>query len=577
MGKTKIQKQLIDKTPNTEHLYENYEVQEVISEYTKDLESSSLNSDLGTGKRLKEVSDGTLLLTPRDINREENTSAGYDFANNASKEVFNNQTFQMETHVLDNLTPRLREFQTLTESETLRNSGKKVNFVVPMVNDGGYHWYGAIITFDPDSPSENKYSYTFLDSLKNEAGHCPNDIREKIENTFGKNIVHNAETRGFYQQPSGSLSCGACLSANLMMNTGVIPGEHRNGVDIDLRKEHFRMVPDMGWRNQPPTEAIADALYLLNSKDAKSELLDAAQNGTRDEFVRACSEWEQKLPDQKDLIVRFRSSVHTLCFDSRYNRKGKIDQLELNARLDQLELDFEQKKRIETTAKKFVTYINSADITGTQDFLASVDISDLKKMQQSPYYKENVNLDSPEGQAVDNIVNSYLQNKTSPSLDSKKLITKSVANLSNIHESIMNPTQFHDEPQQEKRIEEAARKFVMHLNAADLNGAQGFLVSTSASDLSKVQQSKYYKENVNLGSPEGKAINDSVNCYVKDKLESTPESKQALDRSVKDLIKTIAKKLNSILKTSPSKTNKPTINNLNKTQGKYRSSGTRSM
>ena len=138
-------------------------------------------------------------------------------------------------------------------------------------------------------------------------------------------------------------------------------------------------------------------------------------------------------------------------------------------------------------------------------------------MQQSPHYKENVNLDSPEGQAVYNIVNSYLQDKTSPSLDSKKLITKSVENLSNIHESIMNPTQFHDEPQQEKRIEEAARKFVMHLNAADLNGAQGFLVSTSARDLSKVQQSPYYKENVNLYSPEGKAINDSVNCYVKDK------------------------------------------------------------
>ena len=70
MGKTRTQEQLLDKTPSTKHLYENYEVQEVIQAYTKDLELSSLNSDLGTGTRLKEVANGTLLLTPRDINKE---------------------------------------------------------------------------------------------------------------------------------------------------------------------------------------------------------------------------------------------------------------------------------------------------------------------------------------------------------------------------------------------------------------------------------------------------------------------------------------------------------------------------
>ena len=70
MGKTKTQELLSDKTPNTKHLYENYEVQEVIQAYTKDLELSSLNSDLGTGTRLKEVGDGSLLLTPRDINKK---------------------------------------------------------------------------------------------------------------------------------------------------------------------------------------------------------------------------------------------------------------------------------------------------------------------------------------------------------------------------------------------------------------------------------------------------------------------------------------------------------------------------
>ena len=70
-----MQKQLLDKTPNTSHLYENYEVQEVIQAYTKDLELSSLNSELGTGARLKEVGGNTLLLTPRDINKEENTSS----------------------------------------------------------------------------------------------------------------------------------------------------------------------------------------------------------------------------------------------------------------------------------------------------------------------------------------------------------------------------------------------------------------------------------------------------------------------------------------------------------------------
>lgn len=116
MGKTKTQKQLLDKTPNTKHLYENYEVQEVIQSYTKDLELSSLNSTLRTGTRLKEVGDGTLLLTPRDINKAKNTSAGHDFANNATRELFNEQTFQMETHILDNLTPRLEEFHELTQS-----------------------------------------------------------------------------------------------------------------------------------------------------------------------------------------------------------------------------------------------------------------------------------------------------------------------------------------------------------------------------------------------------------------------------------------------------------------------------
>ena len=139
MGKTKTQELLSDKTPNTKHLYENYEVQEVIQAYTKDLELSSLNSDLGTGTRLKEVGDGSLLLTPRDINKEKNTSAGHDFANNATRQIFNDQTLQMETHILDNLTPHLEAFHELTQLEAIRNSGKKVNFVVPMVSSDNYN------------------------------------------------------------------------------------------------------------------------------------------------------------------------------------------------------------------------------------------------------------------------------------------------------------------------------------------------------------------------------------------------------------------------------------------------------
>lgn len=462
----------------------------------------------------------------------------------------------METHVLDNLTPRLEEFRKLTQSETLRNSGKKVNFVVPMVNDGGYHWYGAIVTYDPNAASENKYSYTFMDSLKTEAGHCPANIKAKIENTFGTDITHNVETRGFYKQPRGSLSCGACLSANLMMNTGVIPGKHQRDVDIELRKEHFRMVPEMGWRNQPPTEAIADALFLLKSEKAKAELLDAAQNGTRAEFVKTCSKWEKMLPDQKDLVVRFRTAAHLICFDARYNRKGKINQAVLNARLEQLQPDLEQKKRVEAAAKKFVTHLNGADISGAQDVLASTNLKDLKKIQQSKYYKENVNLDSLEGKAVDNIVNSYIQDKTKSTANSRKSITQSVNNLSKIHESILNPT-IKIEPQQ-KRIENAAKKFVIHLNAANLNEAQYFLIATSANDLSKIQQSKYYKENVNLDSPEGRTVDDVINCYVKDKVKSTPETQKSLAQSFKNLIKTIAKKLNNILKDSSPKTSKST-------------------
>ena len=177
-------------------------------------------------------------------------------------------------------------------------------------------------------------------------------------------------TKGFYKQPVGSLSCGACLSANLMMNTGVIPGKHERDVDIELRKEHFRMVPEMGWRNQPPTEAIADALFLLKSEKAKTELLDVAQNSTRAEFVKTCSKWEKMLPDQKDLVVRFRTTAHLICFDSKYDRKGKINQTALNARLEQLKLDLEQEKRVEAAAKKFVTHLNGADIKGAQDVLA---------------------------------------------------------------------------------------------------------------------------------------------------------------------------------------------------------------
>lgn len=554
MGKTKTQELLSDKTPNTKHLYENYEVQEVIQAYTKDLELSSLNSDLGTGTRLKEVVDGSLLLTPRDINKEKNTSAGHDFANNATRQIFNDQTLQMETHVLDNLTPRLEEFHELTQLEAIRNSGKKVNFVVPMVNDGGYHWYGAIITYDPNAATENKYSYTFMDSMKTEAGHCPADIKAKIENTFGADITHNIETKGFYKQPVGSLSCGACLSANLMMNTGVIPGKHEIDVDIELRKEHFRMVPEIGWRNQPPTEAIADSLFLLKSKEAKAELLDAAQNGTRDEFVKTCSKWEKMLPDQKDLLVRFRSTTHLICFDSRYNRIGKINQTALDERLDQLKLDLEQEKRVDSIAKKFVTHLNGADISGAQDALASTNLNDLKKIQQSKYYKENVNLNSPEGKAVDNIVNSYIQDKAKPTAISKESITQSVNNLSKIHESTLNPT-IKVEPQ-EKRIENAAKKFVMHLNVADLSGAQDFLAANSAADLNKILQSKYYKENVNLDSPEGKTIDNLVSSYIHDKVKPTNKTKKSLSQSSKNLTKTIAKKMNSILKNPPPKTNK---------------------
>ena len=70
-----------------------------------------------------------------------------------------------------------------------------------MVNDGGYHWYRAIITYDHNAAKENKYSYTFMDSIKTEAGHYPAEIKAKIENTLGADITHNIETKGFYKQP----------------------------------------------------------------------------------------------------------------------------------------------------------------------------------------------------------------------------------------------------------------------------------------------------------------------------------------------------------------------------------------
>ena len=118
------------------------------------------------------MGDGTLLLTPRNINDSTNTKNGHDFANNATVESFNEETFQMETQTQDNLTPRLEEFRKLTQSKKLLDSGKKVSFVVPILNDKGYHWYGAVVTFDPHANSENKYSYTFLDSMKTGAGNA---------------------------------------------------------------------------------------------------------------------------------------------------------------------------------------------------------------------------------------------------------------------------------------------------------------------------------------------------------------------------------------------------------------------
>ena len=64
------------------------------------------------------------------------------------------------------------------------------------------------------------------------------------------------------------------------------------------------------------------------------------------------------LPDQKDLVVRFRSTAHLICFDARYNRIGKINQTALDERLEQLQLDLEQEKRVDDIAKKFVTHLN---------------------------------------------------------------------------------------------------------------------------------------------------------------------------------------------------------------------------
>ena len=72
----------------------------------------------------------------------------------------------------------------------------------------------------------------------------------------------------------------------------------------------------------------------------------------------------------------------------------------------------------------------------------------------------------------------------------------------------------------------------------------------------KIQQSKYYKENVNLNSPEGNAIDNLVSSYINDKVKPTNETKKSLSESSINLTKTIAKKMNSILKNPPPKTNK---------------------
>lgn len=175
-----------------------------------------------------------------------------------------------------------------------------------------------------------------------------------------------------------------------------------------------------------------------------------------------------------------------------------------------------------------------------------------------------MNLESPEGRSVDGIVNSYILDKTKSSKNSKNSIDQSINSFNEIHASVLNSLELGSRPKQDKRIEDSARKFVMHINAADMNGAQQFLESISANDLSKIQQSKYYNDNVNLESPEGKAVNNIVTCYVKDKVKSNPETQESLDKSIKNLMKTVAKKLNIIIKSSSSK-------NRNSTQNRYNS------
>ena len=98
--------------------------------------------------------------------------------------------------------------------------------------------------------------------------------------------------------------------------------------------------------------------------------------------------------------------VITKSIEKKANRIGKINQTALDERLEQLQLDLEQEKRVDDIAKKFVTHLNGADISGAQEVLASTNLNDMKKIQQNKYYKENVNLDSPEGKAVDNIINA---------------------------------------------------------------------------------------------------------------------------------------------------------------------------
>ncbi len=295
----------LGKTPNLDHLYEDYEVQSVLQAYVKNLQLSLIK---GYENRVYKLSDGNLLLIPRDITDVDNLKK-YSFA-------YMMPSLSSLSEARDVLTPRLQDFQVFVNKPAIKALGKKISFLVPIKESGPDHWVGLVVEFDPRTEKEKTYSYTFLDSKYSEPGHCPDIIKKAVQGVFGDLVQEKLESPGFYQQTPGSVSCGACLCANMMMKVGALKGEFLQNVDAMLRIEQTQMVPEIGWKTQPTSEKVADALFLLPSQLQEDLTAVVTKLPKEVNFRQYCEKLKTVWTNDQELISYIQNSYEKCKLDA---------------------------------------------------------------------------------------------------------------------------------------------------------------------------------------------------------------------------------------------------------------------